>query len=156
MIKHIVILFACISLMSCGDEETVLFEKFNPVNSEGWVHNDTISFEFDATDSLKRYDFNLRLRTEKSYPYANLYLFILTEFPNGKSAFDTLSYMLADPSGKWYGKSTGSLIESEITYKRTTIPYKGHYKMNVIQAMREETLYGVSDIGLKIIEKEKS
>ena len=70
---------------------------------------------------------------------------------------DTLNFLLADPTGKWYGETSGTLVESTITFKsKTSIPYKGHYKMHVIQAMRDEILSDVEDVGLKVIEHKKS
>lgn len=155
MLKYIIVITCFLGLFSCKQEE-VFFQEYQTIPKDGWAHNDTISFEFDSQDSLTKYDFNLTLRNQTSYPYANIYLFVYTEFPNGKSALDTLAFMLADPSGKWYGETSGTLVESKITYKRTRIPYKGHYKMNVIQAMREEIIHDIEDVGLKIVKHKKS
>lgn len=156
MHKFIALIFALLVLSAC-DKEEILFQEYKSLPAEGWNHSDTISFEFESKDSLSHYDFNLSLRNSTSYPYANIYLFIYTEFPNGKSAMDTLSFMLADPSGKWYGETSGTFVESEITFKsKTTIPYNGGYTMNVIQAMREEVLHDVEDVGVKIIKRKKS
>lgn len=149
----ILILFA---LFSC-EQEQVFFQKYLSLPKDGWKHQDTITYEFDSQDSLAKYDFNLTLRNQTSYPYANIFLFVYTEFPNDKSALDTLNFLLADPSGKWYGETSGTLVESTVTFKsKTSIPYNGHYKMHVIQGMREETLFDVNDIGLKIIQHKKT
>jgi gliding motility-associated lipoprotein GldH len=151
MIKRLVMLtLASVVLFSC-QQENIHFEKYLSTPKEGWTHTDTLTFQFDATDTTTVYDFWLTLRNETSYPYANVYLFVYTEFPNGKTALDTMNYLLAYPTGKWMGDVSGSMVESKLIYKHTTIPVKGTYKMNVIQAMREEQLSGITDVGLKIV-----
>lgn len=150
MLKWFSSIVILLALSSCQKIPKPYFEAYKSIDPKGWSHNDTVTFAFESQDSLAKYNFDVLLRNQTSYAYANVFLFIYTEFPNGKSALDTLNYMLADPTGKWYGEVSGSLVESRITYKQTTIPYKGDYKMHVIQAMRDKHLEGITDIGLQI------
>ena len=129
-----------------------MYQKFHSTPKTGWTTNDTLTFDFTVEDTTKLYDFWLTVRNETSYNYSNVFLFIYTEFPNGKSALDTMNYLLAYPSGKWIGEVSGTMVESKLIYKHTTVPASGTYKMNVIQAMRDENLEGITDIGLKIVE----
>lgn len=152
MTKHFLIIIISILFFSCKQEKGVHYQKFMPTPSEGWNSKDTLSFEFDVEDTTKIYDFWLSVRNDISYQYANIYMFVYTEFPNGKSSLDTMNYILAYPSGKWIGEVSGSLAETSLIYKHTRVPVSGRYKMNVIQAMRDEKLEGITDIGLKLIE----
>jgi gliding motility-associated lipoprotein GldH len=152
MTKRLAIfVFALTLIFSCTQQENIHYQKYLSTPTKGWTHSDTLTFEFDVDDTLSTFDFWVTLRSETSYAYSNVFLFVYTEFPNGKSALDTVNYMLAQPSGKWLGDVSGSMVESTLIYKHTTIPYKGAYKMNVIQAMRDERLEGIKDVGIKIV-----
>jgi gliding motility-associated lipoprotein GldH len=151
-LKHLVFILLLVAFFSCKNKEKVAYQKFYSTPKTGWTTNDTLIFDFTVEDTTKLYDFWLTVRNETSYNYSNVFLFIYTEFPNGKSALDTMNYLLAYPSGKWIGEVSGTMVESKLIYKHTTVPAPGTYKMNVIQAMRDENLEGITDIGLKIVE----
>lgn len=140
---------------SCEDNVQPHFQKFIATPSTGWKSTDTLSFDFEVKDSTKVYDFWLSVRNDISYQYSNLFLFVYTEFPNGKSSLDTVNYILAYPSGKWIGEVSGSLAETSLIYKHSPVPVSGKYRMNIIQAMRDEELIGIKDIGLKLTEAPK-
>ena len=54
-------------------------------------------------------------------PFRNIYLFVTTTSPDGKSITDTLQYNLADEKGKWYGKGFGDIHELKLPYKSNVI-----------------------------------
>ncbi|MFP5470157.1 MAG: gliding motility lipoprotein GldH [Bacteroidia bacterium] len=137
---------------SCKNNEKIVYQKFQATPNSGWTFNDTLNFEFTIEDTAKVFDFWLTVRNETSYHYSNVYMFVYTEFPNGKSALDTMNYLLAYPSGKWLGEVSGTMVESKLIYKHTTVPVSGTYKMSIIQAMRDKNLLDITDIGLKIVE----
>jgi gliding motility-associated lipoprotein GldH len=65
---------------------------------------------------------------------------------------DTLECVLADNYGRWIGKGGGSLHQLPVSFmQQIKFPKPGTYKFELIQGMREDTLAGIHDIGLRII-----
>lgn len=116
-----------------------------------WDKNDTVTFDFEINDTLSNFDFFINVRHKISYPYQNIFFFVNTEFPNGNLTNDTIECVLADVRGKWYGRGFGDVKENRILItKNLRFPVSGYYQMKFVQAMREEKLSGLTDIGIQI------
>jgi gliding motility-associated lipoprotein GldH len=80
-----------------------------------------------------------------------LYLFLNTRLPNSNLTRDTIELVLADVNGKWLGKGFGAIKDNQIPVRNNLIfPIKGEYIFGIEQAMREETLVGLVDIGIRV------
>lgn len=158
MNKHLLgISVLVLVLLSCGGE-SVYFEKNNTIPNKSWAIADKQEFDFEVKDTTKYYDFFFNLRTTSNYEYSNMYIFYKLYFPNGKSLTDTAQFILADPTGKWLGKTvSGSLIDNSILFsQKRRFPLEGKYTFSVEHGMRNNDLDNISDVGLKIKEhKEK-
>ncbi len=116
-----------------------------------WDKDALVSFNVIISDSLANYDFYLNLRNTTDYRYSNLYLFLMTRFPNGNISRDTIEIVLADNKGRWLGKGWSNLKENNILLKKgLRFPLSGNYVFFMQQAMRVDTLEGIHDIGLQI------
>jgi gliding motility-associated lipoprotein GldH len=116
-----------------------------------WYLTDIPSFKVQVTDTINSNNVIFILRTGSSYPFRNIYLFVSTTSPDGKSITDTLHYYLADEKGNWSGKGFGDIHELDLTYKSNVyFPKKGIYQFNIQHGMRIEDLKGVYDIGLRV------
>ena len=148
-IKQGILLVVLMALLaSCGSN--FIINESQSVN-QPWEINQSIDFEFHIQDSLSPYSFYINLRNDVDYNYSNIYFFIETTFPNGKSSRDTLECILADVRGKWLGKGMGSIKESShLIRENLFFPMTGLYKMQIEQAMRDEALNGIKDVGIKI------
>ncbi len=122
------------------------------IPAQGWYKNNAVSFNININDSLTGYDFALNIRNTTNYRYSNLYVFMITEFPNGNISRDTIECILANNEGKWLGKGWGDIKENQITLKTDLhFPLTGNYRFLIQQAMRVDTLIGIHDIGLSLI-----
>jgi gliding motility-associated lipoprotein GldH len=150
---YVLILISSFFLLSCGGE-SVFFEKNRAIADKSWNVVDKQDFEFEVTDTSKHYDFFFNVRTTSNYEYSNLYVFYKLYFPNGKSLTDTAQFVLADPTGRWLGKSvSGSLIDNSILFsKNRSFPLVGKYTFSVVHGMRNKSLPEISDVGFKIKE----
>ena len=101
------ILISSASLISCNPGYT-------------WNASNIISFEATVKDTTNAYDINLIIRTDKSYPYRNLFLFIKTTSPEEISIKDSVEYYLADEKGNWYGSGLGDVNDLSVPYKTNT------------------------------------
>ena len=68
---------------------------------------------------------------------------------------DTIELILADVEGKWLGKGWGAVKENSILLSGDMrFPLKGQYEFKIQQAMRVDTLDGISDIGIRMTPSE--
>lgn len=66
-------------------------------------------------------------------------------------AIDTAQMILADPKGRWLGKGIGDLYDYQFRFKSGKIfPEKGKYELLIEQAMRDQVLPDITDIGITI------
>jgi gliding motility-associated lipoprotein GldH len=97
------------------------------------------------------YDFYIDLRNEASYPFANIYMFVTTTFPSGKSARDTVECFLADKTGRWLGTGLGDVLDNHILFKENIrFPNAGTYGFEFEQGMRKEALPSILDLGISL------
>lgn len=128
-----------------------MFEKNLTVDPAGWSVTDSLTFEVEITDTLTAMNFLLSLRHNDDYPYSNIYFFVNTVYPSQHYSRDTIEILLAGKDGQWYGKGFGKLKEVQVMLKdRVVFPMKGNYTFSFVQAMREENLPGVEDLGIQI------
>jgi len=148
-ISHLFLASWLLLLVSCSNR--AVYEEYLAVDENGWNQNDTRSFEFEIQDTLLIYDLYLNIRNTTNYEYSNIYFFISTRFPDGREFSDTVQCFLADYQGKWLGKGLGKIKDNRLLFKRgIRFPASGRYKMSIEQAMREENLKGISDVGIRL------
>lgn len=150
--KAIVIIsfvFIGIALISC--DKNRYFEQDQPIANSMWYYNDAKAFEFEIKDSLQAFNFFINVRNTVDYPYANLYIFIQTELPDGTFARDTVECQLADYQGKWLGNGRGKLRDNRfILRKNMRFKHVGDYRFLINQGMRTDSLKGITDIGIRL------
>lgn len=154
--------FACIftivtaiALTACTDENTV-FEENVEITDARWAVGDRAVLTVEITDTVSQHNFLINVRNTEDYPYRNLYVFLKTTFPNGKTSRDTVGLYLADASGRWLGSGNGYLSSGRYPSNRVMyaynkrFPISGTYTFEIEQAMRTDTLTGIRNIGLRI------
>ncbi len=136
-------------LQSCNDFP--VYEQNTPVSGAQWARTDVKSFDVRIDTLSESVPLYISLRNTGAYPYANLWLFISVE-RSGRTVFrDTVDFRLALPSGRWTGKSAAGLYENRfLLLPAFAFPDTGSYTFCFEQAMRDETLKGIHDIGLYI------
>ena len=149
-ITSVALLFSLlVTLVSC--DRSVVFEENLRIKNATWDRNEKAFFEFEINDSSAIYDLYLNFRHGGDYPYQNIYLFIESRSPSGQIAKDTAQMILADNKGRWMGKGIGDIFDYQYRFKRGPLfPEKGRYYFEIEQAMREESLDNVTDIGIAI------
>jgi len=152
--------FLISTLTACTDENRV-FEENVEIPNEKWTVAEKAILEAEIDDTLSSHNFLINVRNTERYPYRNLYVFVKTIFPNGKSSKDTVGIVLADPTGRWLGSGGGYLnssshLSNTIMYRyNRRFPLSGTYRFEIEQAMRTDTLVGIKNIGLRIEKTEK-
>lgn len=145
----ILIFFVCL-LVHCVDTNIIIFETHNLPNNN-WNCKDTVVFRTVPDDISSSFNCYIDIRNSGVYPYSNLYLFVITCYPDGKKSRDTIETILADTQGKWLGKGLGDIKETRLLLKKgLRFHQKGIYTFKVVQAMRLDCLKGIYSIGMKI------
>jgi gliding motility-associated lipoprotein GldH len=137
------------SLASCDD--SLIYEENKGLDGMTWKASEPITFQVDIQDTLQACNFYFNLRHGEDYSFSNIFVFMKTTFPNGEAARDTMEFTLQQPDGKWIGSGLGDLRDNQILFKQNLkFPLRGTYTFSLEQAMRQEELPHVSEVGLRI------
>jgi gliding motility-associated lipoprotein GldH len=144
------IVLSVIFISSCGKKS--FFSEYKSIDSEkGWARNKPVSFEVNIDDTISRYNVYVNVRQGDLYQFRNLFLFLETNYPDGRKIKDTLECILADDKNQWVGEGAGDLWDNTIPFKgNVKFPIKGKYKFTYEQAMRLDPLPMIKDVGITI------
>jgi len=143
--------FTVVIVFFTACDPNVVYEKNITINTDGWKGIESAQFEVEVSDTILPHNFYINLRHTTDYKYSNIYLFLDTYFPGDNKTRDTIEIILADITGKWYGKGMGKILENQVMLQKNFVfPIKGLYKFNIEQGMREDELEGIEDIGIRI------
>jgi gliding motility-associated lipoprotein GldH len=152
-LKFIFLVGFAIWLQACNYNS--LYDENISIEEKGWYKDDLATFEVAVTDTLQSYNFYINIRNTVDYRYSNLYIFMNTKFPNNNVSRDTLEFILADIEGKWLGKGWGAVKENAVLISAgMRFPLKGYYEFKIQHAMRQDTLKGIKNMGIRITPSE--
>ena len=117
-----------------------------------WNKKAEQQFDFEVKDAQNPKNIIFVVRNNSEYPYSNIRFIVnFTEVKSKKVQTDTLNYILAKPNGEWIGSGFGDTKETLFQYHLNyRFPANGSYRVGIIQAMRNDNLPGIEDIGVKI------
>jgi gliding motility-associated lipoprotein GldH len=138
-----------LALYSCNSN--LIYNDVAEMPDSAWNLFNNPDFSFPVSDTTKNTNIFFTIRTGAQYPFRNIFLFVTTTAPDGKSITDTLEYEIADEKGNWLGKGFGDIHELKLPYRQNVyFPVKGTYHLIIRHGMRAEDLKGVYDIGLTV------
>ena len=142
-----------ITLVSCDPER--VYEVNKDLEEEDWKPSDTLSFDFEISDSKAAYNLYYNVRYSSEYPFYNLFTkyFILdstgTVLKTPKLPEDM--YLFDVKTGKSLGSGIANTYDKQISFlKDYTFPYNGKYTVKVMQYMRNKPLPGIYSFGLRV------
>ena len=139
-------------LASCSPG--TVFQQSEALPADGWNMDHAVRFDVEITDTLNLHELYLEVRNTTSYAYSNLYLFLDIAFPGEQLLRDTIECRLAERSGRWTGRGFGRIKSNEFLFRDNVwFPDSGTYAFTIRQGMREETLNGITDVGIRIERK---
>ncbi len=132
---------------NASDENVIM----NHVDNK-WDKNIRQKFNLEILDPENPKNIIFVVRNNNDYPYSNIRFIVnLTHPKTRKTETDTLNYILAKPNGEWLGTGFGETKETLFQYKLNyKFPEKGSYEISVSQAMRNDHLPGIEDLGIKV------
>ncbi|MCF8257209.1 MAG: gliding motility lipoprotein GldH [Flavobacteriales bacterium] len=145
------LLFSIAMLFSACTQKP-FYERMDAMPDHVWASTEKCVHEVTVTDTLQTFDFYLNIRIGADYEFSNMYLFIGTEFPDGRALRDTVECILADRTGRWLGTGLGDMRDNRILFKpNVRFPHVGTYRFDLEQGMRMEHLEHVYDVGISIV-----
>jgi len=153
-IRNSALLVLVVILFFSCDKKRV-FDEYKSVGT-AWHKDSVVSFDLPELDSTKRYNLFVTLRDNNDYKFNNLFLIVGLELPNGFTKVDTLEYQMANPDGSLMGDGFSDIKESKLFLKEK-VRFRGKYKVNIKQAVRENgkvpgvtALEGITEVGFRI------
>jgi gliding motility-associated lipoprotein GldH len=148
-LKYFLLISFPVLLISCNSN--LVYTDVATMPDITWNLLDNPDFRFPVADTTKSTNVFFTIRTGSQYPYRNIFLFVTTTSPDGKSLTDTIEYKIADEKGNWLGRGFGDIHELKLPYKQNVFfPLKGTYHFKIQHGMRIGDLKGVYDVGLRV------
>ena len=136
-------------ISSCN--KNVVFSQYQNFEENDWYVKNKVKFEMEITDAQSLHDVSVMVRHADAYPYSNLFMFLTTQYPDGKITTDTLECILANGKGEWLGNGAGDIFDITIPLKKSVrFPLAGKYSFTFEQAMRTDPLPLIMDLGFEI------
>jgi gliding motility-associated lipoprotein GldH len=149
VLAFLMIIAASAIIQSC--DRSGIYDKNVAIQHYLWSAGDTLSFHVNIADTLQAHNIYLNIRNSYHYEYSNIFLFISTYAPNGNFVKDTVEISLADKTGRWFGKGAANVFSLQVPYKmKIRFPHKGIYLFEIQHAMWNNSLKGITDVGLRV------
>jgi gliding motility-associated lipoprotein GldH len=141
-------LILLVAAVSCNTID--VFEKTKMFPSHNWKESDTPSFTFDISDTTSLYNIFLVIRHQDAYRYNNIWVVVTMAGPS-----DTLQvkreFILANNIQGWLGSGMDDIFEHRIAFNQKPAALKkGTYTFTLQQAMREDPLEYVMNVGIRV------
>lgn len=150
--KSLLFLFSLVLIFfACSNDEC--YRKYFP--NKFWAYGDSLEPKFNVPNTEQAYSIKLKLDITEDYQYQNIYLLFRVIQPDGKVQSSLTNFVLLDNiSGKWFGSK--KWFSKEYHYEKTLskgikFPAEGEYKIRVIQYMRDDSLRGISGVGVCVV-----
>lgn len=130
------------------------YQETHELPADGWSYADTQEFEFEITDTLKRYNLSLMVDHSTAYEFQNLYIQLVTIFPNADTLMQPISFNLADPQGRWHGDCGSKSCQVEISLQENAFfEQVGKYQISINQHMRIDPVSNIRSLKLILNER---
>ncbi len=151
--RYIIVCVLLCVVVACN-RSGVVFNDSVRLQHPTWHKDSVVSFDVNIEDTTLMYESGILVRNSGDYDYQNIWLFVTEIAPDSTCRRDTIQYYLADNYGHWLGSGIGSLYTNLYYYKEEMCYSQvGTYTYIIEQAMREDELSGITNIGLQIAEK---
>ncbi len=148
-ISAFAILLLSYSLSSCTDD--TVFDEYKNIKNNSWDYADSIKFDVDIKDTTQHYNLYVNLRHNFYFDWRNVWVKVITVYPNNKTEISSVNLPLSEADGKWFGKTSGDICNIRVGIQQNAVfPQQGKYKFIILQDMRQNPLPKIMDVGLRI------
>jgi gliding motility-associated lipoprotein GldH len=140
-------------VISCNSNR--VYEDNVDFKDRTWKIAEPAKFDFQISDTTKKYNLLIDIRNSLDYPYARLFINYELKKDTTSLSKDMVSFFLFDQkTGKPFGSSSiGDIYDHQFSIlKNYHFKKTGSYQMNFQQFMRMDTIPGVLAVGLRVEE----
>ncbi len=142
-----------LTLLSCGSK--TMYKESKSIANAIWTKDQPLTFDFEVLDTLTKYDIVLTVGHKSSFRFTNQYVSVSTIFPNNKKIKDIVSLELSQSNGVTNGKCSGESCHVPILFQeKINFPILGRYHISIGQYSREDSIMGIENMELKLVESE--
>ncbi len=129
-----------------------VYHSFHHLSIAGWKKSDTLPFHIAVTDSNPPVlHLFADIRYRQDYPYSRLYLFIRQNLQDSSTwKTDTISLQLTDDKGRKTGNGGNAVLQLSAFVGSVRPQSSGKYVIQVVSGMKDESLTGINDIGIRV------
>jgi gliding motility-associated lipoprotein GldH len=136
---------------SCNKKH--FYQDYVEIPEKIWKQSQVVKFIVNIQDIKQAYNISINVRHGFNYKYKNIWLFIKTTSPSGKSRLDTLNCILQKNNNHWAGKCIGDICDIQIPFADSIhFTEPGKYTFEIEHGLREKKVPLILEIGL-IIDK---
>lgn len=148
MTIRIPLLFAAVSLVlvSCTNRP---YTRYHSLPEQGWHCDSILCFDVPVRDTTDAYDLQLHIRHTDRYAYQNIWFFVQSDHR------DTVEAMLADYRGQWLSAHSGRYYNGYVRLADSIYLHCDTLHVTVQHGMRDTVIYGISEIGIALIDHGK-
>ena len=153
MRKNFLLLITSLLLVGCQGD--IVYTAFKTIPNTGWESDSSLCYQPVIADSILNCQMLITIRHTDAYPYQNLWLFVDIQKDSIPVTRDTIECYMANERGEWLGGGL-SIHELPLLYNDNyQFARIGEYQISITQGMREDTLIGIKEVGVKIIRNEQ-
>jgi gliding motility-associated lipoprotein GldH len=145
------LLLASLCIASCDSNR--VYEDYKEFKTKSWMINDPAVFEFEITDTTKKYNLYYNVRNSWEYPWQRIFIqYQLTDSLDASLKTQLVSNYLFEKSGKPLGRSgLGDVYDNQfLLLDNYSFSNTGSYRMKLEQQNRQDTLAGILAVGFRI------
>lgn len=149
---RIVFCAVLIAFMVVSCDSNRVYEKNVDFKDRSWKITEPASFEFQITDTTKKYNLLMDVRNSIEYPYARLFVNFDLKKDKEILSKELISFYLFDQkTGKPFGTSgIGDIYDHQFSILKDKALKKGTYQVTFQQFMRQDTIPGILAVGLRV------
>ena len=157
-INRVLLLAISCSLFFISCRQIDVFEKNATIPNYKWDNKYKATGTFSISDTLAAYNIYIVLRHMDSYQYNNIWLNIGLQAPGDTMYVQRVPLTLAADDAKgWEGTGMDDIWEVRklINGQPRRFIKKGQYNFSISQAMRDNPLPGIMNVGLRVEKAER-
>ncbi|MBL7871911.1 MAG: gliding motility lipoprotein GldH [Cyclobacteriaceae bacterium] len=142
------------SLFIAGCHSNRVYEDYKEFDTKAWLVNDPAVFEFEISDTTKKYNLYYNVRNTLQYPFARIFVnYTLTDSTGIQLSKQLLSnYLFDQKTGQPLGRSgLGDVYDNQfLILENQYFRKSGAYTLQLEQFNRLDTLAGILAVGFRI------
>lgn len=132
--------------------KTDLYEKNIAIPGHSWDYSFKPQVRFDITDTTSSYNIFIVVRHTDAFRYNNLWVRIKSSSPGDSTAVSQQFDLPLATQNRWTGTGMDDIYEHRILLYRRPVKFAraGQYSVSFEQAMRENPLEHIMNVGLRL------